>query len=262
MNLFQDIQIGLSSYSKAVTFIKQHKMLRFFLVPMVLNIILLTIGFNFVGALTEQAVELFKSAWQPGEWYFWGADFLAGTVNFFIWLVLRLFFFLLFAFIGGYVILILMSPVLAYLSEKTEQIVLGTEVPFSWLQLLKDMWRGIVLAIRNFLLELMAMILLFFVSFIPVVGLISTPLLFLISSYYYGFSFIDYTAERRKLKVKDSIHFVKRNKGLAVANGALFAFGLLIPIIGVSLSGFFAIISTVAATLAILKKEEVQQINH
>lgn len=261
MSILKDVQIGLSSYSKAVHFIFRHKLGWFFIIPIILNIILFLIGYNFISELTEQAVTLFKIAWEPENWEFFGADFLAGTVNFFIWLVLRLFFFLIFAFIGGYIILILMSPVLAYLSEKTEKIVLGTEVPFSFLQLFKDMWRGIVLAIRNFLIEVGAMILLFFLSFVPMVGLISTPLLFLISSYFYGFSFLDYTCERRKLKVKDSIHFVRRNKGLAIANGALFALALLIPIIGVSLSGFLAIISTVAATLAVLKKEELLKIN-
>jgi CysZ protein len=256
MGFLKDLQIGLSSYGKAVDFIFKHKLAWFFLFPIGLNIILLLIGCNFVSELTEQAVTLFQLAWEPESWEFWGADFLAGTVNFFIWLVLRLFFFLIFAFIGGYIILILMSPILAYLSENTEKIILGTDVPFSWLQLIKDMWRGILLAIRNFFIELGAMILLFFLSFVPLIGLISTPLLFLISSYYYGFSFLDYTCERRRLKVKDSIHFVRKNRGLAIANGALFAFALLIPIIGVSLSGFLAIISTVAATLAVLRKEE------
>ena len=257
MTFLKDVQIGFSSYGKAIDFIFKNKLAWFFLVPIALNIILFLIGYNFISELTEQAVTLFQLAWEPDSWDFFGADFLAGTVNFFIWLVLRLFFFLIFAFTGGYIILILMSPILAYLSEKTEKIVLGTDVPFSWLQLFKDMWRGIVLAIRNFFIEIGAMVLLFFLSFVPVLGLVSTPLLFLISSYFYGFSFLDYTCERRRLKVKDSIHFVRRNKGLAIANGALFALALLIPIIGVSLSGFLAIISTVAATLAVLKKEEL-----
>lgn len=230
--------------------------MKFFILPILLNIVLLVLGLNLVGNLTQDALDAFKSAWEPDSWDFWGAEFLAGTLSFFIWLILRIFFFLFFAFIGGYVILILLSPVLAYVSEKTEKIILGTDVPFSWLQLIKDMWRGILLAARNFLIELLAMIILFFVSFIPVVGLLSTPTLLLISSYYYGFSFMDYTAERRKLKVKESIHFVKQNKGLAVGNGLPFALALLIPVIGVSLSGFLAIISTVAATIAILKKEE------
>lgn len=262
MGFFKDIQIGVSSYGKAVNFIFRHQLAWFFLLPIALNIILFLIGYNFVSELTEQAVTLFQLAWEPESWEFWGAEFLAGTVNFFIWLVLRLFFFLLFAFIGGYIILILLSPILAYLSEKTEKIILETDVPFSWIQLIKDMWRGILLAIRNFLIEIGAMILLFILSFIPVVGLISTPLLFLISSYFYGFSFLDYTCERRQLNIKDSIHFVSRNKGLALSNGALFALALLIPVIGVSLSGFLAIISTVAATIAVLRKEELLRLKN
>lgn len=256
MSLLSDIQIALGSYNKAVEFIRKHGMLKLFVLPILLNILLLALGLNLVGSLTDSAIEAIQKAWEPENWEFWGAEFLAGALNFFIWLILRIFFFLFFAFIGGYVILILLSPLLAYVSEKTEKILLGTNVPFSWIQLLKDMWRGIVLAIRNFLIELMAIIILFFVSFIPVVGLISTPLLFLISSYYYGFSFMDYTAERRKLKVKESIDFVKQNKGLAIGNGLPFALALLVPVIGVSLSGFIALISTVAATMAILKKEE------
>ena len=149
-----------------------------------------------------------------------------------------------------------MSPILAYLSEKTEKIVLGTNYPFSWLQLFKDIWRGVILATRNFFIEISSIILLFLVSFIPIIGLISSPLLFIVSAYFYGASFLDYTCERRGLKIKDSIRFIRKNKGLAIANGSLFAFALLVPIIGVSLSGFLAIISTVAATLAVIKKEK------
>lgn len=256
MGHLKDIQTALGSYSRAVEFIRKNGMMKFFVLPVLLNILLLLLGLNLVSSLTTSALEAIESAWHPESWDFWGAEFLAGALNLFIWLILRIFFFLLFAFIGGYVILMLLSPVLAYLSEKTEQILLGTEVPFSWLQLIKDAWRGIALAARNFLIELGAMILLFFLSFIPVVGLISAPLLFFISSYYYGFSFIDYTAERRRLKVRESIQFVKQNKGIAIGNGLPFALALLIPVIGVSLSGFLAIISTVAATMAILRKEE------
>ena len=68
---------------------------------------------------------------------------------------------------------------------------------------------------------------------------------------------MDYNLERRKMNIKESVDFISRNKGLAIANGSLFALALLIPFIGVSLSGFLAIISTVAATLALLKKEAI-----
>jgi len=148
-----------------------------------------------------------------------------------------------------------MSPLLAYLSERTESIIMGHEFPFSWLQFFKDIFRGILLAFRNFFIEILLTVLLFFLSFVPFLGFATAPILFLISAYFYGFSFLDYTAERRKMKVKESVDFVKQNKGIAIGNGGIFALFLLIPFIGVSIATFISIISTVAASIAVLKKE-------
>lgn len=256
MSLLKDISIGISSYGKAMEFIFRHKLQYTFIIPLVLSIILLISGFSLVDLLNELLWERLEDWWNPDSWEFWGAEFLSGFLAVVIWLVLRILFFFLYAFVGGYLILIIMAPLLAWLSEKTEGIILQREYPFSWMQLLKDMWRGILLAVRNFLVELLAMIALFFLSFIPVVGLATAPILFLISAYFYGLSFMDYTAERRKMRVKESVNFVKSNKGLAIANGGVFALFLLIPFIGVTIAAFFSIISTVAATISILKKEK------
>jgi len=256
MSILKDFQIAISSYGKALDFIFRHKLQKAFLVPLVLSIILLISGFSLVGILNELLWERLELWWDPDSWDFWGASLISGFLSVLIWLVMRILFFFIYAFIGGYLILIIMAPLLAYLSEKTESIILGTDYPFSWIQLLKDMWRGILLAIRNFAIEIGLTILLFFLSFIPFVGFGTAPILFLISSYFYGFSFMDYTAERRKMKVRESIDFVKRNKGLAVGNGAVFAMVLLIPFIGVSIASFLAIISSVAASISILQKED------
>lgn len=256
MSFFKDISIGIGAYGRAIELIFKNKLAYFFLIPIALNLLLFYAGYSFIDNWTAISIEYFESSWDPESWSFWGGEFLANTIGFLIWLILRFFFFLLFAFVGGYVILILMSPILAYLSEKTEKIINGTDYSFSWAQLFKDALRGILIAIRNFFWESLSIIILFFLSFVPLMQLVSAPLLFLISAYFYGFSFMDYTCERRRLKIKDSILFIRRHKGLAIANGSLFAFCLLIPVIGISLSGFFAIISVVAATISIIKKEE------
>ena len=62
-------------------------------------------------------------------------------------LILVFFYFSLFK----YIFLIIGSPLFAYLSEKTEAIIEGKDVPFNFKQLLKDMNRGIRLryAIRS-----------------------------------------------------------------------------------------------------------------
>ena len=255
MSLLKDISFGLEGYGAARKFIFKHKLQYFFLVPLVLSLILLISGFSLTGMLNDLLWERLQAWWDPESWDFWGAEFLSGFLSVLIWLVFRILFFLIYAFVGGYLILIIMAPLLAYLSEKTESIILGHDFPFSWPQFLKDIWRGVILAIRNFFIEILATIALFFLSFVPLVGFLTAPLLFMISAYFYGFSFMDYTAERRKMRVKESVDFVKQNRGIAIANGGIFALFLLIPFIGVSIATFVSIVSTVAASISILRKE-------
>jgi CysZ protein len=190
------------------------------------------------------------------NWDFWGGDVLNETVYWIIWIGLKIIFFFIFAYVGGFVVLMLMSPVLAYASELTEQKTLGTDYPFNLIQLIKDIWRGVLIALRNLFIELFWMVLMFFFTFIPVVGWTSPIIMFFISSYYYGFSFLDYNNERKRLSVSESTRLIKKRKGIAIGVGALYAIFLLIPLIGPMLSGFAAIISTVSATLAYLEIEE------
>ncbi len=255
MSLIQDIQIGLNAYPKAIKFIKQNQLRRYYLIPIALNVLLFILGLGTVSSWSDIIISDFETWANPQSWEFWGAEFLAGTIGFLIWFILKILFFFLFAFLGGYLVLILMSPLLAYLSELTEKKITYQDFPFSFAQLVKDMLRGIFIAIRNFFLETLAMIILFFVSFVPVIGLITAPILFVISAYFYGFSFLDYTCERRRMKVKESIFYIKQNKGIAIGNGLLFTAALLIPFIGVSIAGILAVVSTVAATISILEKE-------
>jgi len=255
MSFIKDLNFGLEGYGLARKFIFTHKLQYLFLVPLVLSIILLISGFNLTGMLNDLLWERLQAWWDPESWDFWGAEFLSGFIAVLIWLVFRILFFFIYAFVGGYLILVLMAPLLAYVSERTESILLGTDYPFSWGQFLKDIWRGVVLAFRNFFVEIIATIILFFLSFVPLLGLLTAPLLFLITAYFYGFSFMDYTAERRKMRINESVDFVKKNRGIAIANGGVFALFLLIPIIGVTIATFISILSTVAASISILRKE-------
>jgi CysZ protein len=70
---------------------------------------------------------------------------------------------------------------------------------------------------------------------------------------------MDYTNERRRLTVKQSVQFIRKNKGVAIANGAVFSFLLMVPYCGYSLAGFGAIISVVAATIAIHQKVDLSK---
>lgn len=178
--------------------------------------------------------------------------------------LIQVLFFFVFAYFSGYIILIILSPLFAWLSERTDQILNKTDYPFEWGQFVKDIWRGIVIALRNLLFEVGVTILVLIATLIPVINVVSGPIaaifLFLVSSYFYGFSYMDYTNERKRLKVTDSILLIRKYKGMAIATGSLFAFTLLIPFCGVMLSGFTAIIATVGATMAMNEIPEIKDI--
>ena len=108
---------------------------------------------------------------------------------------------------------------------------------------------------------LLFIVLLFGLSFVPPLGLGTSPILVLVSAYFYGFSFIDYNLERRQYSVSDSVNYMKKNRGIVIGNGIVFAVVLAIPFIGIALSSFVAIISAVAATISLHKKNQKERTN-
>lgn len=167
--------------------------------------------------------------------------------------VLFLFYFSLFKFL----FLIIGSPVFAYLSERTESILQGREFPFSMPQLLKDIGRGIRIALRNLLWQTVYVLTILILSFIPVIGWIAPLIALLTECYYFGFSMLDYSSERNKMSSAQSIEFIGRHKGLAIGNGLVFYLMHFLPVIGWLLAPTYAV---VAATLSLHKAAEKQVI--
>ena len=108
-----------------------------FLLPYVFDLIEYTTGID----LTQSSdlsdwKEILKFSFQ------WG---LIVVVYVFFWYVLSRYM--------KYVVLILLSPLFAYLSERTEEILTGKTYPFEFKQLVKDSIRGAGIATRNLLIE-------------------------------------------------------------------------------------------------------------
>lgn len=255
MRFFKDIALGLKSYGKAISFMQKHHLRRFFLIPILLNLCFFFLGFSIWSSWATEIMNILESWIKIDKWEFWGSGAISTLIEWLISIILYLFYLFIYAIVGGYLILILLSPLFAYLSEKTEELERGVQYPFSFSQFVKDILRGIGTAIVNFMIEMMALVLLFFVGFIPVIGVVSTPLLFLISSFFYGYSILDYNLERRKLSRRASFLFMKRNKGLAIANGLPFALATFIPVIGISVTGILGILAAVAGSLSMLEKD-------
>jgi CysZ protein len=105
-------------------------------------------------------------------------------------------------------------------------------------------------------MELLIMILLFILSWIPLIGLLSPVISFLVTCYYYGFSMIDYTNERQRLTIKQSVRFIRKNMGFSMANGFIFYIVFfLVPMVGFMIAPAYAVVAATIGTHEIRKQQ-------
>ena len=237
------IASGLSAYPKAIRLIWANKLGKFLVLPVIFNIIVvfalvfsgIGIG-DWINGIIERHTENMNGWIQ--------AAMIA------IKIVLPIIFFIVFIFIGGTIVNVLMSPIYTMLSEKTETILTGKEFPFDAKQTVKDIWRALRIAIRNTAKQLLLTALCLLLNLIPVVGsVISICLIFIINAYYFGSGFMDYTFERWRYSVRESSKATSELKYLAITNGAVYSLPLYL-FCGAFIAAFIGGVSTVAATIS------------
>jgi len=247
----QQIKTGFSSYIKALRLIWANHLVKYLLIPVLLNIIVVValvfsgvgIG-DWINGIIERSVENMNG---------WIHAAMIG-----IKIILPIVFFALFIFIGGTIVNILMSPIYTLLSEKTETILTGKEFPFDFKQTLKDVLRAIIIVLRNTIKQLFLIALCLLLNFIPVVGsVISLILIFIINAYYFGYGFMDYTYERWRLSPKESRKETHKLKYIAFANGAVYSLPLYL-FCGTFIAAFIGGVSAVAATISQIEFREKQ----
>lgn len=158
--------------------------------------------------------------------------------------------FFLFISLYKYLFLAIASPMYAYISERTAEIITGKTYSFNAIQFSKDILRGILLSGRNFLKQLFLTIILFIFSFIPVIGWLFSIIILIVDCYYYGFSMLDYNSEREKLTASQSRQLISNRRGFAFGNGLIMYFSIIIPFVGLV---FIAPLSAIAGTLTYYK---------
>ena len=247
--MLKEIIISIQSFYEAHRFIVKHKLWKWILIPGLIYAILFIAGIWLFWVSSNTAIEFIlnksgvKNFLDQSHDGFLSFLFIVGQVM--LRLVLLLFYFSLFKFF----FLIIGSPVFAYLSEKTESIIEGKDFPFNLKQLIKDIVRGIRIALRNIVWQTVYIITILILSFIPLVGWIAPLVALLVECYYFGFSMLDYSSERNKMTAQQSIHFIGTHKGLAIGNGLIFYLMHLVPFIGWLFAPSYAVI---AATLSLL----------
>lgn len=250
---------GIRVYGEAVRILFSRPF-RYFLLFPVIALLLLFIGGNwlvgYAGDNLSGLAEMRVTEWLSGiSWLHWVGD----ATGILIRLVLRVLYFFLFIAFGGYIILVVMSPVFSWLSERAEAHLTGRSHPFCLRQFVWEISRGILVALRNLFFQLLLSVLFFFCSFIPVIGLLAPLAIFFTSAYFYGFSFIDYAIERKHFNVRQSVRYVNKNIGLVTGIGVVFALSLMIPWLSLVACCFVSLLSVIAATIAVHEEEKKRQ---
>jgi len=248
--LLKEIVIAFQSWDEARRFIRQNKIIKWIIGPGIIYTLLFIAGMFIFWHSSNQVVSWVSSqlrieSWLQQERNEW-LSFLFLMTNMMLRLILVLFYFSFFK----YIILIIGSPVFAYLSEKTQAIIEGKEHQFNWKDIRKDCLRSIKLVLRNCGWQTIYLIALILLSLIPVVGWITPIIALLMECYYFGFSMHDYSYARINMSQSESIAFTSRHKGLSIGNGLMFYIMHLLII----LAPAYAII---AATLSVHKVKPI-----
>jgi CysZ protein len=209
------IILGSKAFLKAIPLFFRYRLYPFAVVPLLLALILHTGNTLILSHETVPEATLFLE-----KLWLWTA------------IAFKTIFGILVYTVGNFLVLLILTPLYTYYSERCEKRVSGKEIPFDLFQFLKDVFRAIGLSTRNIMLQSFWILLLYilthslFDEFEQILFTIGT---FLVAAYFYGFNFLDYSLERKKLNYHESILFVRKHKGLALSIGACYSFTMLMP---------------------------------
>jgi CysZ protein len=226
MRSLRDVRAGIDGFMSAFRFATAHGLGWLFLVPALLWVGLAVGMFALLIGPVEQLSEWLAGYLELGvdpnaEGGTWALvkAWINGARELVTIVLLKLAVAYLLWKVNKYLVLVLLSPLLAYASERTEEVLTGASFPFSW---------GIAWVV-------------------PPVAPVVAVLLFVVSAYFYGFSMFDYIMERRRLSVRHSVRAVNDRMGAVLANGALFSVLMKVPVLGMMLAPVMGAVGAVLA---------------
>lgn len=241
--MFKNILKGLKAYKDGLEFIGKLRLWQFFLVPMVISFVLFGIITLTAWGLSDNLGAVLAS-WYPFEW---GGDFITTVSTILAFISILLLGIVLFK----HLVLALSAPFMSPVSERIEKHLCDcNSISHNHRKTsnAQQLSRGLRVNMRNLLYEFSMVLPLTLLAFIPVIGILFQVLSFMIQAYYAGFGNMDYTLERH-FNYRDSVNYVKANRGIAIGNGLVFMGMLFIPVVGIILVLPFSVTAASRVTL-------------
>lgn len=233
MGFFRDIRSGLSSYATAVLILVRSQMWLALVVPLSLSLGLLWAGEFLADELAKVRFDAITD--ENASQYL-----ILGVKSILVYLSV---------YMNKYMVLALLAPVLTTLSAKTEFLLTGNLYKYSLGQYLTDVQRALLISFRN-----MGILMVWMGIFQVIALLFEMPSYFddifyyAVAFYFYGFSFMDYANERRRLNLRETVKFTRKHFGAAYALGAVYGGLFFIPWAGVVVA---PILGAIAGTIVV-----------
>lgn len=213
----------------------------------VITLALAALGWYGISAAAQHVAEWLLSRWTWTE----DAPWLQGLAEWGIWAVLLV----VKLKLTKYIVLVVMGPLFAAVSEAAEAQISGRSFAFSWSRWLKDAVRGLRSALLLAAFEWSLSLALWGASLMfPVLSPVTVPLAWLVGAWAYGASAMDYVWERDGKGARGGLGASLRRPAMALGVGIPFALWMAIPLlawtVGPMMGGMGA-----AATAAVLLKQ-------
>lgn len=184
--------------------------------------------------------------WLVGDWLKSGVDVSFNFVQF-----------ILFEFFKFFIITLL-SPFNSVLSERFDTELTGRKFETGFVQILNDLLRAALIALIAFVLEMLFVIAWWGLSwlldwFVPM-EIIDTIMYFLISSFFFGFAFYDFSLERYNIGTFRSLGFAFEKMLYMLLTGSVFTLIMTVPAIGFIIA---PALTTMISTAAYIKMNNI-----
>jgi CysZ protein len=229
---------GFSAFFLASSFLYENKMLRWYLLPIVLWV---TLFLGLAISVSDWA-EIMILHWlkdsfglsvdianSTGEgWLLW----MKAALSIFMAFIIKIMVWLFLGRVMKYVILIIMAPVMANLSEKTETLINGREYSFNLQQMLLDACRGALVSLRNLLLETGLWLIAFLSSLVfPLLAIPAMLIMLVVTAYFMGFNMFYYLLERQKTSISETVLITRQYRGHVLGLGMAYNLVSMIPVL-------------------------------
>lgn len=244
-----DFLKGFSDYFGAGRLILQNRLWRWLIVPGLTSLLYFPAIVWGCTYFMDDTVAYLRNNWLPG----WLQNaVVAWIITISLWVGAIYYGFTLYRNL----IMIVFSPVLGIVSERTEASTTGATVPpgdrgAMW----RGMKRGIKMSLTSLVLSLVALLVCWTLILIPLIGgLLLAVSLPLSQMFLAGQGFLDPTLERKAYGVRESLKFCWVNRMRTIGCGAGFTLLTLVPVIGWFAAPGFGIVAGTRSAIDLLDR--------